>query len=236
MTMKTEVIPANVLKSNPNYLRVRVKDDHVLSMYDLLQASKEFPFPPIHVMPIPATDKEATKQGLKYYIIDGHHRAAASLKHGTPVDAIVHAGLSDRDAIAMQVRTNASNGLAFNHADRVRAVKALAGDRKDRGLQAEICKLTGLPSYTVSRILSEKTPPVAGTEADKRTTAGKGKGKSGPVFSTAKWLEKFFKVMAEWEKHGRKIRKTKGFPDGMDSHLDSILDMIDKATAKAEKE
>lgn len=223
---KVETHPANLFLPNPNYIRVKPNDDHVKGMHDKLQDAKsDWPFPPIYAQAIPASETESLKEGYRYYIIDGHHRVAAARMAGTSVKAIIYSGLSDRDAIALQCRSNIENGLALSNAARTKAVKALAGDDPKQGAQKEIARITGIPFYTVSRILSEKKPPVAGTPADGRTKTGKEKAKSKP-FDTAGWLTIFLRTMGKYEKNRRAIIKAKGFPKGLETALDAALDCI----------
>jgi hypothetical protein len=222
MSAKIETIPANVLKVNPDYIRVRVGKDHVGLMVDKLKESKGvWPFPPIKVQPIPITEEKIIKEGYRYYIIDGHNRAAAALTEGVPVQAEVYSGLTKIESICMQVKTNIENGLAFNLADRRRAVALMS---KEGLKQIEICQKTNLPKYTVSRILSENPKMnVADTEKDGRKAP---KVPGSKPFDTEKWEKMLYKLMEGWGTQRKKIIKTKGFPEGLAEALDTVQDAI----------
>jgi hypothetical protein len=217
----TETIPANVLKANPDYIRVKVRDDHVNLMEDKLKESKGvWPFPPISVQPIPIVEEKLIKEGYRYYIIDGHNRSAAALKAGLPVKAIVYTGLSKIETICMQVKENIANGLAFNHMERKRAIDLMA---KEGLKQIEICQKTGLPRYTVSRVLSSDPEKITGASGDPRK-APRTPGKK--VFDPGKWETSLYKVMEGWEKRRKTILKIKGFPEGLEKALDAVANAL----------
>jgi hypothetical protein len=212
MSAKIETLPANVLKSNPDYIRVKVGKDHVALMVDKLKESKGvWPFPAIKVQPIPITEEKIIKEGYRYYIIDGHNRAAAALMEGVPVLAEVYPNLTRIESICMQVKTNIENGLAFNHTDRKRAIDLMS---KEGLKQIEICQKTGLPKYTVSRILS--------ADPEKKDERKGPKPPGSKAFDTEKWEKLLFKVMEGWGTYRKKIVRIKGFPEGMASALDAV--------------
>ena len=232
MSAKIETLPANVLKSNPDYIRVKVGKDHVALMVDKLKESKgTWPFPAIKVQPIPIGEEKLLKEGYRYYIIDGHNRAAAALMEGATVQAEVYPNLTRVESICMQVRTNIENGLAFNHTDRKRAIDLMA---KEGLKQIEICQKTGLPKYTVSRILSAKAEAVAGGEKDGRRNP---KPPGAKPFDTEKWEKMLYKVLEGWGTYRKKIVRIKGFPEGMASALDAVQSAfpVDEETTEKEE-
>jgi len=229
---KVESIPSNTVMANPKYLRIAVNKDHVQSMYEKLQDVKDsWPFPPVHVQAIPASEEKLIQEGYRYYYIDGHHRGGAALMNGSPVKAIVHSALTQLQVIAMQISTNVENGLAFNHTARKRGVVALA---KEGMKQVEIVKITSLPKYTVSRILKEaKIEETTGTVPE--TTSTGRKKRTVKPFDAERWERMLYKLMDDWGTHRKKIVKIKGFPKELANALDNVVGAIPEETEATEE-
>jgi len=151
--MKTETaqIKITLIDEPQYYVRGKHKDAHVAelgSVIDNQPNKKEWPFPPLAVRPVKKDGKD------RFELIDGAHRwIVATIKHFVTVPAVIYKGVSDAEALGLQLRLN-QHGLPLTQEQRNKTILVMYTDIKMT--LAAIGKELNLTEASISRIVNEK--------------------------------------------------------------------------------
>jgi len=151
-----KTLPVDLLKlDGGTQSRISIDEDTVAEYAELIEASEDWPFPPLDVF----------HDGTDHFVADGFHRTlGASRAKRSSLPCVIHKGTAT-DARIFGMTANDRHGLRMTRADKRACVEWLL-DNGGKMTQREIAEKAGVSKRMVSFIVADRrevditpTPP-----------------------------------------------------------------------------